>query len=68
MPISMSQGLVTLIYKNKGDPENIKNWRAITLLNVDFNIKYLASMTAARLAPSLGKLLHPDQSSGVVAD
>ena len=63
MPISMTQGIITLIYKNKGPRNNIKNWRAITLLNVDF--KYLTSMIAARIAPSLGKLLNIDQGSGV---
>ena len=39
LPESMKTGIITLIYKNKGCTENLKNWRPITLLNTDY--KYL---------------------------
>ena len=32
---SMKKEIVTLIYKNKGNVSELKNWRPISLLNVD---------------------------------
>ena len=34
----MKQGIITLIYKNKGTPYNLKYWRPISLLNIDYKI------------------------------
>ena len=31
------QGVLSLLYK-KGDPENLENWRPISLLNTDYKI------------------------------
>ena len=38
LPESFRAGIVTLMYKNKGDLDNLKNWRSISLLNVDYKI------------------------------
>lgn len=35
---SMKKGILTLLYKKKGDQRDIKNWRQITLLNCDYKI------------------------------
>ena len=63
MPISMTQAIVTLIYKNKGDRTRLENWRAISLCNVDF--KFLTAMIAGRIEPYLPTLIEPDQSCGI---
>ena len=59
---SQRQGIITLSFK-KGDRLNLKNWRPISLLNVDYKIT-CHSIAARRL-----KLIHlvvdKDQSCGV---
>ena len=34
----MKKGIITLIFKNKGNPNNLKFWRPISLLNIDYKI------------------------------
>ena len=55
-------GVVRLIYK-KGDRRNLKNWRPITLLTVDYKI--LAKTFARRLTRVLPSIVHEDQTCGV---
>ena len=50
--------IITLIYK-KGQREDIKNWRPISLLNVD--MKILSKMLAERLKTVLPEIIHVDQ-------
>jgi hypothetical protein len=63
LPRSLRQGIVTLIYKNKGDPKSLRNWRPITMSNCDFKI--YAIILKNRLATQLGKLIGPWQTCGV---
>ena len=37
LPHTMMQGDITILYK-KGDPRSMKNYRPITLLNIDYKI------------------------------
>lgn len=52
------QGTTNLIY-TKGDPNQLKNWRPITLLNTDYKI--LTGMLSSRLRPTLPRLILPTQ-------
>ena len=48
------------MYK-KGDRDDIKNWRPITLLNIDYKI--VAKTFAERLKKVLPTIIHPDQKA-----
>ena len=50
--------MFSLLYK-KGDPENMENWRPISLLNIDYKI--LARVLAQRLQKVLPKIISMDQ-------
>lgn len=63
MPDSMRYGLVTLIYKEKGCEKDLKYWRPITLLNVDYKI--MTKALNSRITPALNKLISTDQSCGI---
>ena len=54
--------LIILLYK-KGPRENIKNWRPISLLNVDYKI--LSKILAERLKEVLHEIIHTDQKGCV---
>jgi exonuclease III len=56
------KGILTLLYKN-GERELLKNWRPITLLNVDYKI--IAKCLSNRLKPILPIIIHPDQKGYV---
>ena len=38
VPESISLGVITLIFFKKGNLDNLKNWRPIALLNLDYKI------------------------------
>jgi hypothetical protein len=38
LPEDPTEGTIALIYKNKGDPRDMRNYRPITLLQVDYKI------------------------------
>ena len=44
---TQKQGIITLLPKNNKPKDNIKNWRPITLLNVEY--KLLADVLANRM-------------------
>jgi len=59
---SQRRAIITLIFK-KGDPELLKNWRPISLLNTDYKIA--AFGIANRLQTVLSKLISKDQTAYV---
>lgn len=59
---SMRKGVVTLLFK-AGDRAELKNWRPITLLTVDY--KLLAKVATVRLRQVIGGLVSCDQTCGV---
>ena len=56
---SQRQGVITLIAKEGKDNRHIKNYRPITLLNVDYKI--LSKVLAKRIKEVLGEIIHFDQ-------
>ena len=50
--------VISLLYK-KGTREDIKNWRPISLLNIDYKI--ISKALAERLKLVLHEIIHPDQ-------
>ena len=60
---SQKQAVVTLIEKRGEDKRSIKNWRPISLLNVD--IKIASKVLAVRLKKVINKLIAYDQTAYV---
>ena len=56
---SQRQGVITLIEKDGKDNLQVKNYRPITLLNVDYKI--LSKVLAKRVKEILGEIIHFDQ-------
>ena len=57
---SQRRGVITLLEKRGKDPSKIKNWRPVSLLNVDYKI--LTKTLARRMANVLPQIIHNDQS------
>ena len=57
---SQKQAVITLIQKKDRDVRFIKNWRPISLLNVD--LKIASKAIAYRLRKIIPDLIHPDQT------
>ena len=51
-------GVIKLLHKD-GDKRDLKNYRPITLMNVD--LKIITKIFTIRLKPILAKILHTDQ-------
>ena len=62
LPQSLRRAIITVIFK-KEDPEELKNWRPISLLTADYKI--IAKVLANRLKNVMGSLIHPDQTCSV---
>ena len=58
---SQKQVVTTLIEKKDRDRRFIKNWRPISLLNVDFKIA--SKVSVCRLKKVVGKIIEPDQTA-----
>lgn len=52
-------GILSLMFK-KNDPNDLNNWRPLTLLNIDYKI--LAHCLAERIKPLLPKIINTDQN------
>ena len=63
MPDSLTEIIIRLIFKKKGDVRNLKNWKPISLLNTDYKI--LAKVLANRLGKVLPSIIHPNQTCSV---
>ena len=60
---TMKSSMTRLIYKKRGDIRDLKNWRPISLLNVDYKI-CLKAITL-RLSKVLDSIIDPDQTCSV---
>jgi len=60
MSISQKSGVISLLPKKNKDPFLLKNWRPITLLNVDF--KKATKCIAKRLEKVLPEVINRDQT------
>lgn len=63
LSVEQYRGVITLIPKKDKDRRYIKNWRPITLLNLDYKI--LAKCIASRLGGVITKLVSSDQTGFV---
>lgn len=63
--LSPSQRLsyITLICKDTNKSDNLKFWRPISLLNIDYKI--LSKILCTRLSTVMSSIVHPDQSCSV---
>ena len=62
LPKNFKQSIITLIFKNKGSPDEIKNWRPISLLNLDYKI--LTKTLTLRLKNTIANIINEFQSCG----
>ena len=62
MPESMRQALILLLFK-KEDPELLKNWRPISLLNTDYKI--ITKVLVNRIKPVMPTIIHPERCCSV---
>ena len=62
LPNSMKASITRLVHK-KDDKRNLKNWRPISLLNVDYKI--CSKAVSIRLAKVLGSIVDPDQTCSI---
>ena len=62
MSDSMKTAIISLLYK-KGDRKDIRNWRPISLLNIDYKI--LTKVLATRIKKVLPSIIDMNQTCGV---
>jgi hypothetical protein len=61
LPEHMREGIIALIFKNKGSKDNLAAYRPITLLNCD--LKILTAILADRISPVMCEISDPDNSA-----
>lgn len=62
LPSSLREGVISLMFK-KGDRQELKNWRPLTLLGVD--VKILSKALFFKLQPDMPKFIGRDQTCGI---
>lgn len=62
LPDSFRRGIVTLLHK-KDAKDDLRNWRPITLLNID--CKLFSKILATLISRVLIELIHPDQTCAI---
>ena len=62
LTISQRRGMIVLMFK-KGDKLNLKNWRPISLLNIDYKI--ITKCLSNRLRQVLHTIISPDQTCSI---
>jgi len=63
LSVSQKRGTITLIPKGDANLTDLKNWRPVSLLNIDYKI--LSKVLAKRMEQYLPKLIHSDQTGFV---
>ena len=63
LPENFKQGIITIVYKNKGGRENLKNYRPISLLNTDYKI--LTKVLANRLKTIIDTIIGKTQTYSI---
>ena len=63
LSLSQTQAVITLIEKKDSDRTLLKNWRPISLPNVDYKI--MSKVLASRMMKVLQHLIHPSQTAYV---
>jgi hypothetical protein len=58
----MKTAIISILYK-KGDSRDIKNYRPVSLLTIDY--KVITKVLKSRLSRVIGGLVHPDQACGI---
>lgn len=61
---SMKKGMIKIIYKNKGDKEELKNYRPLSMLNRDYKI--LAKILANRMKKVIPNIITTNQAYSVL--
>ena len=59
----LKQSHITLIPKDSGDPLLTKNYRPISLLNIEY--KMISKVLANKVSPFLGSIVNPDQAAAI---
>ena len=60
LSVSQIRGTITLVPKGEENLSELKNWRPISVLNIDYEI--LSKVLAKRMEQHLPKLIHSDQT------
>ena len=57
------RGVISLLYKGKGDRNSLSNWRPLTMLNLDYKI--YAKVLSRRVQCVIASVVHTDQYCAV---
>lgn len=63
MPESMGLGIITILYKNRGSPLKLENYRPLSLLNTEYKI--LTKVLANRIKMTVGSIISPSQAYSI---